>query len=405
MNNKVLEDKSNLIPLQGLGVQPAERLNSISEYYFSTKLKEVAEMNSKGMNVISLGVGSPDLPPSKETIEALCKSSTEANAHGYQPYIGIPELRKAFAEWYKKWFAVELNPANEIQPLIGSKEGILHISLAFLNPGDGVLVPNPGYPTYSSVSNLVQAKVLTYDLDENNNWQPNFDALEQLDLSNVKLMWVNYPNMPTGARATVELFEKLVAFGKKHSIVICNDNPYSFILNENRLSILQVEGAKDISIELNSMSKSHNMPGWRMGMLASNTEFVQWVLKVKSNIDSGQFKPMQVAAIAALNNSDEWHREMNIELYKNRRQLAEKILNVLGCTFDESQVGMFLWGKIPEKYADSGELADKVLYESKVFITPGFIFGDKGTRYIRLSLCANDKMLTEALERIKQLNN
>jgi aspartate/methionine/tyrosine aminotransferase len=298
-----------------------------------------------------------------------------------------------------------LNPANEIQPLIGSKEGILHVSLAFLNPGDGVLVPNPGYPTYSSVSNLVQAKVTAYDLDENNNWQPDFDALEQMDLSNVKLMWVNYPNMPTGASATVELFEKLVAFGKKHSIVICNDNPYSFILNENRLSILQVEGAKDICIELNSMSKSHNMPGWRMGMLASNAEFVQWVLKVKSNIDSGQFKPMQVAAIAALNNSDEWHREMNIELYRNRRQLAEKILNVLDCTFDEKQVGMFLWGKIPEKYADSGELADKVLYESKVFITPGFIFGDKGTRYIRLSLCANDKMLTEALERIKQLNS
>ncbi len=383
---------------------PAERLSSISEYYFSTKLKEVAEMNAKGLNVISLGVGSPDLPPSKETIEALCKSAAEPNAHSYQPYVGIPELRKAFADWYKKWFAVDLNPANEIQPLIGSKEGILHISLAFLNPGDGVLVPNPGYPTYSSVSNLVQAKVISYDLDENNNWQPDFDALEQIDLSNVKLMWVNYPNMPTGASATPELFQKLVAFGKKHGIVICNDNPYSFILNENRLSILQVEGAKDCCIELNSMSKSHNMPGWRMGMLASNAEFVQWVLKVKSNIDSGQFKPMQVAAIAALNNPDEWHREMNIELYKNRRQLAEKILKTLDCTFDKSQVGMFLWGKIPDKYKDSGELADKVLYNAKVFITPGFIFGDKGNRYIRLSLCANEKMLGEALERIKLIS-
>lgn len=382
-------------------IKPAERLSSISEYYFSTKLKEVAEMNAKGMNVISLGIGSPDLPPSAETVEALCKSAAEATAHGYMPYVGIPELRKAIAAWYEKWFAVELNPATEIQPLIGSKEGILHISLAFLNPGDGVLVPNPGYPTYSSVSNLVQARVMTYDLDENNNWQPDFDALEQMDLSNVKLMWVNYPNMPTGASATPELFEKLVAFGKKHSIVICNDNPYSFILNENRLSILQVEGAKDICIELNSMSKSHNMPGWRMGMLASNAEFVQWVLKVKSNIDSGQFKPMQVAAIAALNNSDEWHREMNIKLYRNRRLLAEEILKTLGCTFDETQVGMFLWGKIPEKYSDSGELADKVLYDAKVFITPGFIFGDKGNRYIRLSLCANDKMLGEALERIK----
>ena len=386
-----------------MNIKPAERLNSVSEYYFSKKLKEVAEMNAKGMNVISLGIGSPDLPPSKETVDALTASAAQANAHGYMPYVGIPELRKAFADWYQKWFNVELNPANEIQPLIGSKEGILHISLAFLNPGDGVLVPNPGYPTYSSVSNLVQAKVLTYDLDENNNWQPDFDALEQMDLSNVKLMWVNYPNMPTGASATPELFEKLVAFGKKHDIVICNDNPYSFILNENRLSILQVEGAKDVCIELNSMSKSHNMPGWRMGMLASNALFVEWVLKVKSNIDSGQFKPMQVAAIAALSNSEEWHREMNIVLYGHRRKLAEEILKTLDCTFDEKQVGMFLWGKIPTKYADSAELADKVLYEAKVFITPGFIFGDKGNQYIRLSLCANDKMLTEALERVKKL--
>jgi LL-diaminopimelate aminotransferase len=403
-NENIKNEADSNSPLWvGGRIKPAERLNSISEYYFSTKLKEVAEMNAKGMNVISLGIGSPDLPPSKETVEALTASAAQANVHGYMPYVGIPELRKAFADWYHKWFSVELNPANEIQPLIGSKEGILHISLAFLNPGDGVLVPNPGYPTYSSVSNLVQAKVLTYDLDENNNWQPDFDALEQMDLSNVKLMWVNYPNMPTGASATPELFEKLVAFGKKYGIVICNDNPYSFILNENRLSILQVEGAKDICIELNSMSKSHNMPGWRMGVLASNAQFVEWVLKVKSNIDSGQFKPMQVAAIAALNNSEEWHREMNIELYGHRRKLAEEILKTLDCAFDEKQVGMFLWGKIPSKYADSGELADKVLYEAKVFITPGFIFGDKGNQYIRLSLCANDKMLGEALDRIKQL--
>jgi aspartate/methionine/tyrosine aminotransferase len=290
---------------------PADRLNSVSEYYFSTKLKEIAEMNANGMNVISLGIGSPDLPPSPETVEALSKSAADPNVHGYQPYVGIPELRKAFADWYKKWFRVDLNPANEIQPLIGSKEGILHISMAFLNPGDGVLVPNPGYPTYSSVSNLVQAKVITYNLEENDNWQPDFDALEQMDLSNVKLMWVNYPNMPTGASATTELFKKLVRFGKKHGIVIVNDNPYSFILNENYLSILQIEGAKDICIELNSMSKSHNMPGWRMGVVASNAEFIQWILKVKSNIDSGQFKPMQLAAVAALNNSEEWHREMN----------------------------------------------------------------------------------------------
>jgi aspartate/methionine/tyrosine aminotransferase len=336
-------------------------------------------------------------------VEALSKSAVNPNVHGYQPYVGIPELRKAFADWYQKWFKVELNPANEIQPLIGSKEGILHISMAFLNPGDGVLVPNPGYPTYSSVSNLVQAKVITYDLDEMNNWQPDFDALEQMDLSNVKLMWVNYPNMPTGASATTELLEKLVRFGKKHGIVIVNDNPYSFILNEKHLSILQIEGAKNICIELNSMSKSHNMPGWRMGVVASNAEFIQWILKVKSNIDSGQFKPLQMAAIAALNNSEEWHREMNINLYKNRRRKAEEIMKTLGCRFDEKQVGMFLWGKIPDTYKDSGELADKVLYEARVFITPGFIFGDKGNRYIRISLCANYTMLEEALERIRQI--
>ena len=404
--DKSITDKTNSNSPLGVGgrtIQPADRLNSVSEYYFSTKLKEVAEMNARGLNVISLGIGSPDMPPSAATVEALSKSAADPAVHGYQPYVGIPELRKAFADWYAKWFKVELNAANEIQPLIGSKEGILHISMAFLNPGDGVLVPNPGYPTYSSVSNLVQANVITYDLDENNNWQPDFEALEQLDLSNVKLMWVNYPNMPTGASATPELFEKLVAFGKKHGIVICNDNPYSFILNDNHLSILQVEGAKEICIELNSMSKSHNMPGWRMGMLASNAQFVEWILKVKSNIDSGQFKPMQMAAIAALNNSEEWHNEMNINLYKNRRHLAEEIMKSLGCSFDPHQVGMFLWGKIPAHYKDSAELADKVLYDAKVFITPGFIFGNKGQRYVRLSLCANEKMLGEALERIKAM--
>ena len=404
--DKNITDKTNSNSPLGVGgrtIQPADRLNSVSEYYFSTKLKEVAEMNARGLNVISLGIGSPDMPPSAATVEALSKSAADPAVHGYQPYVGIPELRKAFADWYAKWFKVELNAGNEIQPLIGSKEGILHISMAFLNPGDGVLVPNPGYPTYSSVSNLVQANVITYDLDEQNNWQPDFEALEQLDLSNVKLMWVNYPNMPTGASATPELFEKLVAFGKKHGIVICNDNPYSFILNDNHLSILQVEGAKEICIELNSMSKSHNMPGWRMGMLASNAQFVEWILKVKSNIDSGQFKPMQMAAIAALNNSEEWHNEMNINLYKNRRHLAEEIMKSLGCSFDPHQVGMFLWGKIPDQYKDSAELADKVLYDARVFMTPGFIFGNKGQRYVRLSLCANEKMLGEALERIKAM--
>ncbi len=383
-------------------ILPAERLNSVSEYYFSKKLKEIAELNAQGKNIISLGIGSPDLPPSEETVEALCTAAHHAGMHGYQPYTGIPELRKAYSDWYKRWFGLDLNPANEILPLIGSKEGILHISMAFLNPGDGVLVPNPGYPTYTSVSNLVEANVITYDLDENNAWQPDFAEIEQNDLSSVKLMWVNYPNMPTGASATVELFEKLVAFGKKHGIVIVNDNPYSFILNSKHLSILQIHGAKDICVELNSMSKSHNMPGWRMGMLATNPVFLDWILRVKSNIDSGQFKPMQLAAVKALQNSDEWHRQMNIELYGKRRKVAEKIMQTLECTFDPAQVGMFLWGKIPEKYADSGELADKVLYRANVFITPGFIFGSKGNRYIRISLCANEKMLEEALERVKK---
>ena len=381
---------------------PAKRLESISEYYFSKKLKEVAEMNAAGKNVISLGIGSPDLPPSNETIEALVESARRSDTHGYQPYVGIPELRKAFAQWYKKWYNVDLDSAKEIQPLIGSKEGILHISLAFLNPGDGVLVPNPGYPTYTSVSNLMQANIQSYDLDENNGWQPDFDALEKLDLSNVKLMWVNYPNMPTGAKATIELFEKLVAFGKKHGIVIVNDNPYSFILNEDYLSILQVEGAKDVCIEMNSMSKSHNMPGWRMAMLATNAQFVEWILKVKSNIDSGQFKPMQVASVAALNSTKEWHAEMN-KIYRVRRQYAEEIMNTLGCTFDDKQAGLFLWGKIPAQYKDSGELADKILYNANVFLTPGFIFGSQGERYIRISLCCNETMLQEALERIKSL--
>lgn len=384
-------------------IVPAQRLDSIKEYYFSTKLKEVAAMNAAGKNVISLGVGSPDLPPSKETIATLCQSAQESNVHGYQPYVGIPELRQAYANWYKRWYNVSLDSAKEVQPLIGSKEGILHISLAFINPGDGVLVPNPGYPTYTSVSKLIGADIHTYDLDENNGWQPDFEALEELDLSNIKLMWVNYPNMPTGANATVELLEKLVAFGKKHGIVIVNDNPYSFILNRNRLSIMQVEGAKETCIEMNSLSKSHNMPGWRMAMLCSNAQFVEWVLKVKSNIDSGQFKPMQLAAVAALNNSEEWHEEMNIELYNKRRKVAEEIMQTLGCTFDPKQVGMFLWGKIPDSYKGSEELADKILYEANVFLTPGFIFGSKGERYIRISLCCNESMLAEALERIKNI--
>ncbi|MDR1742614.1 MAG: aminotransferase class I/II-fold pyridoxal phosphate-dependent enzyme [Dysgonamonadaceae bacterium] len=379
-------------------IQPAEHIKSISEYYFSTKLAEVAKMNAEGKNVISLGVGSPDQPPSDETIEALIETAKRPDVHAYQPYTGIPELREAFARWYKKCYGVDLE-TEEILPLIGSKEGILHISMAFLNIGDGVLVPNPGYPTYTSVSALLRAKIIPYDLLENDNWQPDFDALEKMDLSNVKLMWVNYPNMPTGANATPELFERLVAFGKKHNIVICHDNPYSFILNDKPLSILSVEGAKDICIELNSLSKSHNMSGWRMGMLASNNEFVKWVLKAKSNIDSGQFKPMQLAAVAALSNKPEWHRSMN-RLYAERRVWAEKIMDVAGCKYDKSQTGLFVWGKMNETESSSAEFVDEILQHARVFITPGFIFGSNGERYVRISLGAPTEKLKEACGRI-----
>lgn len=384
-------------------ITPAERLNTVNEYYFSIKLKEVADMNAAGKNVISLGIGSPDLPPSDETISALGESAKDPKAHGYQTHVGIPEFRKAFADWYKDLYDVNLDSAKEIQPLIGSKEGILHISLAFLNPGDGVLIPNPGYPTYTSVSRLIGAEIHPYNLDENNKWQPDFEALEKMDLSKIKLMWVNYPNMPTGANGSTELFKKLVAFGKKYGIVIAHDNPYSMILNEKPLSILQIDGAKDICVELNSLSKSHNMPGWRIGMVASNSQFIQWILKVLSNIESGIFKPMQLASVAALHNSKEWHRLNNIDTYAKRRELAGAIMDTLGCSYDKDQVGMFLWGNIPASYKGSEELADKVLYDANVFLTPGFIFGSAGERYIRISLCCNETMLKEALERVKKI--
>ena len=384
-------------------ITPADRVGSIQEYYFSKKLKEVAEMNAQGKNVISLGIGSPDLPPSEETIETLCTHAHQANEHGYQPHVGIPELRQGFADWYRTWYGVELDPKSEIQPLIGSKEGILHISLAFLNPGDGVLIPNPGYPTYSSVSKLVGAKLIYYDLLEDKGWQPDFDALEQMDLSGVKMMWTNYPNMPTGGNATPALYERIVDFGRRHGILICNDNPYSFILNEHPLSILAVPGAKEICIELNSMSKAHNMPGWRMAMLASNAQFVQWVLKVNSNIESGQFKPMQYAAAKALQADKSWYDGMN-RVYRSRRDLAGQIMEALGCTYDEQQVGMFLWGRIPDSAESAEAIANKVLYEARVFLTPGFIFGSRGERYIRISLCCKNEALQEALNRVKSLN-
>ena len=384
-------------------IQPADRLASVSEYYFSRKLKEVAQMNAEGKNVISLGIGSPDMPPSEETINVLCEQAKRADVHGYQPTVGIPELRNAMADWYKRWYDVDLDPSCEIQPLIGSKEGILHVTLAFVNPGDQVLVPNPGYPTYTSLNKILGSEIVNYNLHEDNGWQPDFEELEQMDLSRVKLMWTNYPNMPTGANATMELYEKLVAFARKHNIVIVNDNPYSLILNKKPLSILNVPGAKECCIEFNSMSKSHNMPGWRVGMLASNAQFVQWILKIKSNIDSGTFRPLQLAAAQAYHNSMEWHEKANIGVYSRRRQLAEEIMRTLGCSFDTNQVGMFLWGRIPDSCNDVEDLTERVLHEARVFITPGFIFGSNGKRYIRISLCAKEEKLAEALERIKQI--
>ncbi len=382
-------------------IKPAERLSLVSEYYFSRKLKEVAQMNAEGKDVISLAIGSPDMPPSEKTISKLCEVAQRPDSHGYQITMGIPELRQAMADFYKRWYDVDLDPSKEILPLIGSKEGILHVTLAFVNPGEEVLVPNPGYPTYTSLSKILGAKVVNYDLMEENGWQPDFNQLENMDLSRVRLMWTNYPNMPTGGNARMETYRKLVDFARRHNIVVVNDNPYSFILNKQPMSLLQVEGAKDCCIEFNSMSKSHNMPGWRVGMCIANPTFISWILRIKSNIDSGTFRGIQLAAAEALANDDEWHHEANIETYARRRQYAEQIMDILGCTYDKNQVGMFLWGKIPEKYADSEELTELVLHKARVFITPGFIFGSKGQRYIRISLCANESVFAAALQRVR----
>lgn len=386
-------------------VKPADRLSAVQEYYFSRKLKEVAMLNAQGQDIISLAIGSPDMPPSKQTVDKLCETAAQPTAHGYQPTVGIPELRQAMANFYKRWYDVDLDPKTEIQPLIGSKEGILHTTLAFCNPGDEVLVPNPGYPTYTSLSKILGAKIINYNLREDNGWQPDFEELEKMNLDRVKLMWTNYPNMPTGGNARMETYEKLVDFARRHGIVVVNDNPYSFILNEGKkMSILQVPGAKECCIEFNSMSKSHNMPGWRVGMCASNPEFISWILKIKSNIDSGTFRGIQLAAAEALNtNDDAWHKEYNVENYRRRRKITEDIMTVLGCTFDPSQVGMFLWGKIPEKYANVEDLTERILHEARVFVTPGFIFGSNGQRYLRISLCAKDEKMAEALQRIKAL--
>jgi aspartate/methionine/tyrosine aminotransferase len=383
-------------------VKPADRTANVQEYYFSQKLAQIDRMRRDGSDVINLGIGSPDQPPSESTVSALIAEAKKSTSHGYQSYSGIPSLRKAFSDWYKKYFYVNLNPDNEILLLMGSKEGIMHISMAFVNPGDEVLVPDPGYPTYSSVTNLVGGIVRKYDLSEENGWLPDLKSLELSDLSKVKLMWVNYPNMPTGVKASVDLFEKLVAFSRKHRILLVNDNPYSFILNKEYISILSVEGAKDTALELNSLSKSHNMAGWRIGMVAGQSDYIKTVLKVKSNMDSGMFLAMQMAAIEALNNPDSWYDSVN-SVYIRRRKIVEQIMDLLKCSYDKSQIGLFVWGKIPENIPDCESYVEKILMKSLVFITPGFIFGKNGERFIRISLCATEEKLNEAKNRITGL--
>jgi LL-diaminopimelate aminotransferase len=384
-------------------IKTADRLNIVSEYYFSRKLKEIAALRASGVDVINLGIGSPDLAPAPVVVETLSAEARRHENHAYQSYSGILELRKAYSGWYRQFFGVSLNPENEILPLMGSKEGIMHISLAFLNPDDEVLVPNPGYPAYAAVAKLIGAKVRYFTLQENNRWFPDLEALEKTDLSKVKIMWVNYPNMPTGARASKEIFAGLVRFGHRHNILIVNDNPYSFILNDEPLSLLQVSKAKDVALELNSLSKSHNMAGWRLGMLAGHPEYLKAVLQVKSNMDSGMFKPLQLAAVKALQQPQSWYRKLN-NTYRERRGTAFEIFDKLRCRYDKNQTGMFVWAKIPEEQESAQYFSDALLTNSKVFIAPGFIFGSAGERYLRLSLCTEVSRMQEVLKRIENVN-
>lgn len=375
-------------------------MDLVQEYYFSTKLKEIAEMNARGLQVLNLGIGSPDLAPSPKTIDALTTAAINPKNHAYQSYVGVPALRQAFADWYQKYFKVELNPANEILPLLGSKEGIMHIAMAYLEAGDEVLLPNPGYPTYRSASLLAGATLVDYNLSESNGWLPDLAELEKTDLTKVKLMWLNYPHMPTGAKATKAFFVELVAFAKKHNILLVNDNPYSFILNEDYMSLISVEGAKDICLELNSLSKAQNMAGWRVGMIAGNSELISNVLRFKSNMDSGMFLPVQLAAVEALQNDEAWYKQLN-EIYKIRQKKVFELMTLIGCTYDENQTGMFVWAKIPLNWADSYTLSDEILYKANVFITPGGIFGNQGNQYLRISLCAEVSLFEQAIERIR----
>jgi LL-diaminopimelate aminotransferase len=385
-------------------IKTASRMDLVQEYYFSTKLKEIAEMNARGLSVLNLGIGSPDLAPSPKTIEALAAAAINPKNHAYQSYVGVPALRQAFANWYQKYFKVELNPVNEILPLLGSKEGIMHIAMAYLEAGDEVLLPNPGYPTYRSASLLAGATLVDYNLSESNGWLPDLAELEKRDLSKVKLMWLNYPHMPTGAKATKAFFVELAAFAKKHNILLVNDNPYSFILNEDYLSLLAVEGAKVISLELNSLSKAQNMAGWRVGMLAGGSDLISNVLRFKSNMDSGMFLPVQLAAVEALQNDETWYKQLN-EIYKIRQKKVFELMTLIGCTYDENQTGMFVWAKIPQKWADSYALSDEILYKANVFITPGGIFGNQGDQYLRISLCADVSLFEQAIGRINEKLN
>jgi LL-diaminopimelate aminotransferase len=380
-------------------IEAANRLNTVEEYYFSKKLREVNALIASGKPVINLGIGSPDMAPPQKVIDAITESLQDANAHKYQSYQGLPALREAMAGFYKEHFNVSLNPTNEILPLMGSKEGIMHISMAFLNEGDGVLIPNPGYPTYQSVTNLVGAKPVFYELDEANNWFPDFKALEKQDLSKVKLMWVNYPHMPTGAGATEELYKDLIAFAKKHNILIVNDNPYSFVLNDSPKSIMSIPGAKEVCLELNSLSKTFNMAGWRVGMVVGDSKYIDPILTVKSNMDSGMFYGIQKGAIEALKCSNSWFQELN-SVYKKRRDLVWELAKALNCTYDEQATGLFVWAKLPSNI-QAEAFIDLILNNHYIFITPGTIFGSKGEGYIRFSLCASEKQLIEAISRIK----
>jgi len=387
-----------------LHISTASRLNTVEEYYFSTKLKQIAQFKAEGIPVINIGIGSPDLAPSQKTIDALTAAAANPDHHAYQGYQGIPALRKAFADFYATHYHVELNPASEVLPLMGSKEGIMHIAMAYLEAGDETLIPNPGYPTYQAACSLAGAKVVPYELSEKTGWLPDLDALEARDLSKVKIMWVNYPHMPTGALANHVFFARLKNFAEKHSILIVNDNPYSFILNDEPISMLAIPGMKEVGIELNSLSKSHNMAGWRIGALLGQSEFLNPVLKFKSNMDSGMFLPLQLAAVEALSADANWFKQQNT-IYKSRQKLVFELLNLLGCTYDQGQSGMFVWAKTPNNFSSGYELSDQILIENAVFITPGGIFGSQGNEYIRISLCAKEEIFKEVIQRIKSKSN